>query len=219
MQSDRLSPSALLIAAASSAAAAVAVHALWAPGTVPSAALTPVLVAVFDELLRRPAEHLRAVARERARPDWWRAFATGAIAFAIGAATLTGTEMLLDRALGDASGRTTLLGPARVCPGGPGATTASPSYPSSAPSDRRSTRSHEGGARQERPAEHSSTTSRTDAGRRDGATTTMSPPTTTPTMPTTPTTPTTPTPGSPSPAPPSPAPPSSGAVDGPARTS
>jgi len=46
----------LAITAVASAAAAYACSKIWAPGTLPSAALTPVLVAVIKEALHRPTE-------------------------------------------------------------------------------------------------------------------------------------------------------------------
>jgi hypothetical protein len=46
----------LLITAAASAAAAYACSKLWAPGTLASAAFTPVLVAIIKEVLARPAK-------------------------------------------------------------------------------------------------------------------------------------------------------------------
>jgi hypothetical protein len=114
MRSGQPSPPALLVAAVASAAAAVIVHTLWPPGTVAGAAVTPVLVTLFDELLSRPAEHLSRAARERIavrpRARWWRAVATGIAAFAIGATALTCAELALHRSVGDRHERTTLLG-------------------------------------------------------------------------------------------------------------
>jgi hypothetical protein len=54
-----------LIVASTSSAAAVVVRELRAPGRIASAALTPLLIAVFGELLRRPAYRLTHAARER----------------------------------------------------------------------------------------------------------------------------------------------------------
>ena len=120
MRSGQPSPPALLVAAVASAAAAVIVHTLWAPGTVAGAAVTPVLVTLFDELLWRPAEHLSRAARERIavrpRARWWRAVATGIAAFAIGATALTCAELALHRSVGDRNERTTLLGGPRTRP-------------------------------------------------------------------------------------------------------
>ena len=46
----------LAITAVASGAAAYACSKIWAPGTLPSAAITPVLVAIIKEALARPAE-------------------------------------------------------------------------------------------------------------------------------------------------------------------
>ena len=54
---NRRSPADLIIASASSAAAAVVVHALWKPGTVIAAALTPILMSLFAEALSRTIGH------------------------------------------------------------------------------------------------------------------------------------------------------------------
>jgi hypothetical protein len=84
----------LVIASVSSAATAVVVHALWKPGTVLSAAVTPVLMTLFAEALRRPAErvvvrtggggHHATIDAERPRRRWGRAVAAGLAAFALG---------------------------------------------------------------------------------------------------------------------------------------
>lgn len=136
MRSSQPSVTTVLVASASSAAAAVVVHALWAPGTIAGAPLTPVLVALFDALLRRPSERLARGVRERlrarqpvrsasappsyriyrARPSVWRVLATGMTAFAIGATALTATELALQRSVGDHDDRTTLLGGSRTQP-------------------------------------------------------------------------------------------------------
>ena len=57
MEHSGRSPLTLVVASVSSAAAAVVVRELWAPGTIASAALTPSLIALFAELLHR-LEHL-----------------------------------------------------------------------------------------------------------------------------------------------------------------
>jgi hypothetical protein len=113
MRSGQRSLIAILVAAASSAGAAVIVHMLWAPGTVAGAAVTPVLVAFLDELLRRPAEHLSRAARERMGA---RVVATAIAAFAIGGTALTAAELAMHRAVGDRNERTTLLGGPRTRP-------------------------------------------------------------------------------------------------------
>lgn len=65
----RLSLADLVIASVSSAAAAVIVHALWKPGTVIAAARTPILMSLFAEALRRPAELAQGAPwRRRSRP-------------------------------------------------------------------------------------------------------------------------------------------------------
>ncbi|MGZ6671248.1 MAG: hypothetical protein ACXVFM_02740 [Solirubrobacteraceae bacterium] len=139
---------AVLVASASSAAAAVVVHGLWPPGTIAGAALMPVLVALFDELLRHPAERLTHAVRERlaprdplrsapapsyriyrVRPTFWRVLATGMTAFAIGATTLTAAELALHRSLGDREDRTTLLGGQRTQPRPPSPSTGWPQAP------------------------------------------------------------------------------------------
>ena len=56
-----LSAKTLLIAGAASAAAAVVIPMLWRPGTVFAAAMTPIVVALVSEMLRRPVETVSAV--------------------------------------------------------------------------------------------------------------------------------------------------------------
>jgi hypothetical protein len=56
-----LSAKTLLIAGAASAAAALLIPMLWRPGTVFAAAMTPVVVALVSEVLRRPVETVSAV--------------------------------------------------------------------------------------------------------------------------------------------------------------
>jgi len=51
----------LLIAAAASAAAAVVIPMLWRPGTVFAAAMTPIVVALVTEALRRPVDTVSSV--------------------------------------------------------------------------------------------------------------------------------------------------------------
>jgi len=55
----------LLIAGASSAAAALIIPLLWKPGTVFAAAMTPVIVALVSEGLKRPTETVKTVAASR----------------------------------------------------------------------------------------------------------------------------------------------------------
>lgn len=56
-----LSVKTLLIAGAASAAAAIVIPMLWRPGTVFAAAMTPIVVALVTEALRRPVETVSAV--------------------------------------------------------------------------------------------------------------------------------------------------------------
>ena len=60
-----LSAKTLLIAASGSAAAAFLVPLLWRPGTVIAAAMTPIVVAIVSEALKRPAERVSAVRARR----------------------------------------------------------------------------------------------------------------------------------------------------------
>jgi hypothetical protein len=124
----------LIIGSVSSAAAAVIVHRLWRAGAILGAAATPVLMALFAEALRRPAERVtvrtrRTPARRasllhpslprdvsgetiriyRSRPRWGLAVLSGLTAFALGAAGLTVSEALLHRSVADSGARTTLF--------------------------------------------------------------------------------------------------------------
>lgn len=58
-----LSLKTLAIAGAASATAAFLVPMIWEPGTVFAAAMTPIIVTVMTELLRRPADTVSAVAK------------------------------------------------------------------------------------------------------------------------------------------------------------
>jgi hypothetical protein len=60
-----LSLKTLLIAAAASAIAAVMVPLFWERGTVFAAAMTPVIVSIVSELLKRPTEKMTAVTARR----------------------------------------------------------------------------------------------------------------------------------------------------------
>jgi hypothetical protein len=60
-----LSVHTLLIAGAASAAAAFVIPLFWEPGTVFAAAMTPIIVAVVSEGLKRPAESVKSVAVAR----------------------------------------------------------------------------------------------------------------------------------------------------------
>ncbi|HWF36196.1 MAG TPA: hypothetical protein VG295_12535 [Solirubrobacteraceae bacterium] len=113
----------LFVASLSAAGAAIVVHDLWKPGTILSAAISPVLVTTFDEMLHRPIDRLEALIRRRlggARdvrtprqdgPDRWRrAVITGVVAFLIGAVGLTIVELVLNHSLANGGDQTTLLG-------------------------------------------------------------------------------------------------------------
>jgi len=126
-----LSPGDLLVGSLASAGAALVIHELWAPGALIGAALTPVLIALLTELLRRPVDRVatlrpsrhpaapgRRTARVidgtpvriyRVRPRWRLALAGGLLAFALGAGGLTAFERLADRSLADRDANTTLF--------------------------------------------------------------------------------------------------------------
>ena len=91
----------LVVGSVSSAAAAVVVHEVWRAGALVGAAATPVLMALFAEALRRPAERLPA--------RWRLAVGTGLAAFVLGAAGLTAAEALLERSVADGRAGTTLF--------------------------------------------------------------------------------------------------------------
>jgi hypothetical protein len=127
MEQSGRSPLTLVVAAVSSAAAAVVVRELWAPGTIAGAALTPLLVALFGELLHRPAYRLSHAARQRLASlrnadvrltdrvlrvpvRWQRVLGTTAAAFLIGSVALTGWELLIHHSLANGRDRTTLWG-------------------------------------------------------------------------------------------------------------
>jgi hypothetical protein len=111
------------VGSVSSAAAAVVVHELWRTGTIIGAAAMPVLVALFAEALQRPAAQIsrrlhpsipgeapgQTIRIYRVRPRWRLAALTGLAAFVLGAAGLTASEALLQRAVGDRDARTTLF--------------------------------------------------------------------------------------------------------------
>jgi hypothetical protein len=122
----------LVVSSIASAAAAVVIHGLWTPGTIPAAALTPVLVELFAEGLRRPARRFAGprarqdVTREprpyrayRSRPAWVRAALLGLVSFVIGATALTAGELLFERSVGSPHERTTLIGGSRAPAGDP----------------------------------------------------------------------------------------------------
>lgn len=66
-ESEGLSISTLLIASLSSIAAAVFVHHFWSGGAILGAGITPIIVALVSEALKRPTRKLRALREERAR--------------------------------------------------------------------------------------------------------------------------------------------------------
>jgi hypothetical protein len=208
------SPITLVIASFSSAAAAVVVRALWAPGTIAGAALMPLLVALFGELLHRPAHRLSDVARQRLRAGttadrgvlkrmlrkparWRRIGGTAAAAFVIGSAALTCWEVILHHSLGNANDRTTLWGGAvrpRLAPTGPRRTITRPV--AHAPDPRTSVTPHRSQARRSRPTvqrtQSTATATTTSAPGQTGTTGTIAtPPTSTTTSTATSTTPTT----------------------------
>lgn len=162
-----LSLTSLMVGSVSSAAAAVVVHALWEPGTIIGAAATPVLMALFAEALRRPAERItlrtgagdaQPATIEVHRPAWrWRkAVVTGLAAFALGAAGLTLSEAVLDRAIADRDAGTTLFdGATRSAPSPDPA--ASPT-PEPSPTDGRSADEPQDRARRSRGSERSGPT-------------------------------------------------------------
>jgi hypothetical protein len=131
---QRFSLTTLIIGSVSSAAAAVVVHEIWRAGAILGAAATPVLIALFAEALRRPAERVtvrawrmparrpplsqpsmpRDVSGEpiriyRSRPRWRLAVLTGVTAFVLGAVGLTASEALLQRSVADRGAGTTLF--------------------------------------------------------------------------------------------------------------
>lgn len=109
----------LTITAIASAAAAFVCSHVWAAGTLPSAAFTPVLIALVKEGLRRPTEAVvpgGRVRRER-RPivhHWRVAAATGLAGFALFAFIATTTELLSGRSATGRDAATTLFGGTRT---------------------------------------------------------------------------------------------------------
>jgi hypothetical protein len=222
MQHSGWSPLTLVVASVSSAVAAVVVRELSGPGTIASAALTPLLVALFGELLHRPAHRLTHVARQRLAGGrnpglgfierilrtparWQRVLGTATAAFLIAGVALTGWELLIHHSLANARARTTLWGgsvrrqPARSTSEPPQTATSAPAR---APISRR-----KGGGSSATPVHQKTTstttpTTPTQSGRPETTDTTATTTTTTPTTPTTTVTPTTPTTSPPSQPPP-----------------
>jgi hypothetical protein len=203
---DALSPATLLVGSLSSAASALIVHEFWRAGAILAAGVTPILVAIFSELLRRPMTHVhtRAVTLAgprpvrvstaatgealrvyRAQPRWRLAFVTGLVAFALGASGLTLSELLLNRSVADRTDRTTLFDAASPQSSrDPAPRPAAPS-PENPEPRARGRRAHDAGRTAASPSRRgersSNTTQRDDAGStrpQPAATTT---PTTTPT--------------------------------------
>ena len=109
----------LTITAVASAAAAFICSRVWAAGTLPSAAFTPVLVALVKEGLRRPTEAV--VPGGRVRPErrpivhhWRVAAATGLAGFALFAFIATTTELLSGQSATGRNNATTLFGGTRT---------------------------------------------------------------------------------------------------------
>ena len=68
-ESSGLSVTTLLLAAASAAAAALIVPMIWERGTVVAAAITPVIVSLVSEMLKKPVEKVRTVSVWRRTAD------------------------------------------------------------------------------------------------------------------------------------------------------
>lgn len=135
-QQGGLSIQTLAIASLASAAAAIVVHEVWRGGAILGAAITPIIVAIVSESLRKPVD--RAAARREARRSRttqqqaaedrfgiWEAdrprrrlnarhlniaLATGALAFVIGALALTATELVFGGNVGSGGRDTTIVG-------------------------------------------------------------------------------------------------------------
>ncbi len=144
------------VASLSSVAAALVGRQVWGPGTLAGAAATPVVVMVVAELLQRPARRLTvpavphvAVHVSRHRGRLAVASVAGLVCFVIGAALLTGYELVLKgSSVGSSSDETTLFtrspratrtapGTSEPQPSTPGnsSTTTAPADPASTSSD------------------------------------------------------------------------------------
>ncbi len=66
--SGGISVTTLVIASLSSLAAAVFIHEFWQGGAILGAAITPIIVSIVSELLRRPTDRVTAVVSRRAAP-------------------------------------------------------------------------------------------------------------------------------------------------------
>jgi hypothetical protein len=117
----------LTLTAVASGAAAYTCSKLWAPGALPSAAATPVLVALIREGLQRPTEAVtravpvRGVVRSADPPatdppgnrvpaHWRLAIVTGLLGFLIAAVVLTVPELVSGGSAGGGGRQTTLFG-------------------------------------------------------------------------------------------------------------
>lgn len=129
-QQGGLSIQTLAIASLASAAAAIVVHEVWRGGAILGAAITPVIVAIVSESLRKPVDRVaaRREARRQAVDDrfgiWEEerprrrlnarhlkiALVTGALAFIIGAFALTATELVFGGNVGSGGRDTTIVG-------------------------------------------------------------------------------------------------------------
>ena len=107
-----LSLQTLVIASLSSLAAALFIHEFWQGGAILGAAVTPVIVAIVSETLRKPVDAVRSrtttvnppplsvppertVYRGRRKLHVGLAVATGLVAFVLAAFFLTGAELVL----------------------------------------------------------------------------------------------------------------------------
>ncbi len=106
----------LTIAAIASAAAAFLSSRIWHNGTLVSAALTPVIVALVKEGLSRPADAVVRTGKDKGkvRHHWKLAAITGLAGFAIFASVATISELIAGRAAGDRNRATTLFGGTRT---------------------------------------------------------------------------------------------------------
>lgn len=136
-QQGGLSIQTLAIASVASAAAAIVVHEVWRGGAILGAAITPVIVAIVSESLRKPVDRVAArrevrrarTTEEQAAEDRfgiWEpegpgrrrlnarhlkiALATGGLAFVIGALALTATELVFGGSVGSGGRDTTIVG-------------------------------------------------------------------------------------------------------------
>jgi hypothetical protein len=126
----------LVIASVASASAALVVSQLWIAGTWIAAAITPVLVALFSELLHRPTKRISrgmtsdrpalaepreseapvriyragATRTRRRKIAYGAVFGTAAIALSIAVVALTIPELVAGQSVGKNNGKTTFFG-------------------------------------------------------------------------------------------------------------